>query len=60
MKKLIIRVAILAVIVGVGIWLFIAIKNRDISINDFFVGNYQKGVDVSLYQENVDFERNLW
>ena len=57
MKKLIIRVAILAVIVGVGIWLFVAIKNRDISINDFFVGNYQKGVDVSLYQENVDFER---
>ena len=57
MKKLIIRVAILAVIVGVGIWLFVAIKNRDISINDFFVGNYQKGVDVSLYQENVDFEQ---
>lgn len=57
MKKILIRISIIAVVVGLGIWLFFAIKNRDISINDFFVGNYQKGVDVSLYQENVDFDR---
>lgn len=57
MKKLIIRLLIVGVLVGAGVWLFFAIKNRDISINDWFVGNYQKGVDVSLYQENVDFDK---
>ncbi len=57
MKKILIRISIIAVVVGLGIWLFIAIKNRDICINDFFVGNYQKGVDLSSYQEDVNFER---
>ena len=57
MKKWIIRLIIIGVLVGLGLWLFFAIKNRDICINNWFVGNYQKGVDVSSYQENVDFDK---
>ncbi len=44
-------------IILLGTWLFFAVKNRDIKINSWFVGNYQKGVDVSNYQKDVDFER---
>lgn len=55
MRKLIFRLLIVIALVGLGVWLAVAIINRDITINQFFVGNYQKGVDVSSYQEDVDF-----
>ncbi len=57
MKKLFSTLIISAILVGVGVWGFFAVKNREININKWFVGNYQKGVDVSSYQENVDFSR---
>ena len=57
MKKLITTLIIVAVVVGLGLWGFFAVRNRDININKWFVGNYQKGVDVSSYQENVDFSK---
>lgn len=53
-KHLILSMIATATIVGVGVWGFFAVKNRDININKWFVGNYQKGVDISSYQENVD------
>ena len=55
--KLIKKLIILAVLIGVTLVLFFMVKNRVISINNWFVGNYQKGVDVSRYQEDVDFEK---
>lgn len=57
MRKVIIRIIIFAAIFLLGLWLFFAIKNRDIKINDWFVGNYLKGVDVSSYQKDVDFNK---
>lgn len=55
--KLIKRLIILAILIGVTLILFFMVKNRVISINNWFVGNYQKGVDVSRYQEDVDFKK---
>lgn len=34
---------------------FTAVKNRQININHWFVGGMTRGVDVSSYQEKVDF-----
>lgn len=56
-KHLFLSLIVTASIVGVGVWGFFAVKNRDININKWFVGNYQKGVDVSSYQEDVDMNR---
>lgn len=55
MKKLISALLILAVLVGVGFWVYNAVINRDININKLFLGGQVLGVDVSSYQENVDF-----
>ncbi len=55
--KLIKRLIILAILIGITLTLFFMVKNRVITINNWFVGNYQKGVDVSSYQENVDFSK---
>lgn len=57
MKKLFSTLIISAILVGIGVWGFFAVKNREININKWFVGNYQKGVDVSSYQENVEFSK---
>ncbi|MBR2658304.1 hypothetical protein IKG28_00155 [Candidatus Saccharibacteria bacterium] len=57
MKRLVKTLIILAIVVGIGLWGYFAVRNRDININKWFVGNYQKGVDVSSYQENVDFKK---
>ncbi len=57
MKKLFSTLIIVVVLVGIGVWGFFAVKNREININKWFVGNYQKGVDVSSYQTDVDFGR---
>ena len=45
------------VLVGLGFWGYFAVRNRQININNFFVGGQVLGVDVSSYQENVDFKR---
>ncbi len=42
---------------GISLWIVLAVKNRDIKINNWFVGNYIKGVDVSSYQKDVDFAK---
>lgn len=42
---------------GLGFWGYFAVRNRQININNFFVGGQVLGVDVSSYQENVDFKK---
>lgn len=55
MRKLIVSLIIFAFLVFGGFALASGIRNREIHLNNFFIGNYLKGVDVSSYQENVDF-----
>ena len=55
MKKLIGSILVLAVLAGVGFWGYNAVINREININKLFLGGQTMGVDVSSYQENVDF-----
>ncbi len=56
MKKFIGFVITLAILVGLGFWGFIAVRDRQINVNNWFVGGKTLGVDVSSYQEKVDFE----
>lgn len=55
LKRLIRWVLLLAVLGGAGFGLFVGIKERVISINQWFVAGQMMGVDVSSYQEDVDF-----
>ncbi|MDO4612031.1 MAG: GH25 family lysozyme [Candidatus Saccharibacteria bacterium] len=57
MRRLVVTLLILLALAGGGFWFYNGIINREIHLNDLFVGNYIKGVDVSSYQENVDFEK---
>ncbi|MDO4611499.1 MAG: GH25 family lysozyme [Candidatus Saccharibacteria bacterium] len=57
MRRLIFTLLLLVLLVGGGFWFYRGIMSREIHLNNFFVGNYDKGVDVSSYQENVDFEK---
>ena len=57
MKKLIKTLLILAISIGAVLFGYFAVRNREININKWFVGNFQKGVDVSSYQDNVDFAK---
>lgn len=56
-KRLIKFVILAAVLVGVDFWGYNAVINREININKWFVAGQTLGVDVSSYQENVDFEK---
>ncbi len=49
------KVLILVVVLGVFVWGYFAVANRQININHFFTGGSGRGVDVSSYQEGVDF-----
>lgn len=52
--KFIISVGIVA---GLGYWGYTAVINRQININKWFTSGQTLGVDVSSYQENVDFAK---
>ena len=56
-KRLIKCLLLVGVVVGLGLWGYFAVKNRWVIINNFFVGGEILGVDVSSYQESVDFSR---
>lgn len=56
LKKLLGFLITVAIVVGLGLWGFFAIKERQICINNWFVGGKKLGVDVSSYQVNVDFD----
>lgn len=57
LRKILHTVIFLAIIAGVGVWGYFGVANRQININHFFTGGAAKGVDVSSYQENVDFSK---
>ena len=56
-KKLFTTVLAVGIIGGIGFWVYTAIINRDLNINQWFVGGMTRGVDVSSYQENVDMSK---
>lgn len=57
MRKLLFFLILLGCLAFGGFLLYRGIINREIHLNNLFVGNYVKGVDVSSYQENVDFAK---
>lgn len=58
MVKRLVKFLILAgVLVGVAIWGYNAVINREININKWFTSGQTLGVDVSSYQEDVDFKK---
>ena len=56
-KRLLGWLLIVGLLVGLGLWGYFAVRNRQLNINNFFVGGQILGVDVSSYQEDVDFKR---
>lgn len=56
-KRLIKYLIFVAIVGGLAFWGYAAVKNRDINVNRFFVGDQMLGVDVSSYQQNVDFKK---
>lgn len=56
-KRLLSSIIIIAILGGLGFWGFIAVRDRQININNWFVGGKTLGVDVSSYQIDVDFEK---
>ena len=57
MKKLLSMLVSVAIVVGIAFWGYFAVRNRQINVNNFFVGGQTLGVDVSSYQEDVDFAK---
>ena len=57
LKKLLTTIVLAAIAVGVGFLVYNAILNRDLNINQWFVGGMTKGIDISSYQENVDMKK---
>ena len=43
-------------LVAIGVFLYFAVTNRQININAWFTGGMTMGVDMSSYQEQVDFD----
>ena len=56
-KRLVKFLILIAILIGVAFWGYNAVINREININKWFVGGQALGVDVSSYQENVDFKK---
>lgn len=58
MIKRLLRFGIVAaVLAGAAIWGYNAVINRQININKWFTSGQMLGVDVSSYQEDVDFKK---
>ncbi|MBQ3348530.1 hypothetical protein IJG90_03385 [Candidatus Saccharibacteria bacterium] len=55
LKRLLKTLILLVILAGLGFWGFTAVKERQININRWFVGGMTREVDVSSYQEKVDF-----
>ena len=55
MKKLLGFLITVGILVGLGFWGFVAVRDRQVNINNWFVGGKMLGVDVSSYQVNVNF-----
>lgn len=57
MKRLIRWLILVGILVGLGILGYMAVKERWVNVNNFFVGGQIMGVDVSSYQVDVDFDK---
>ena len=55
MRKLLSFVFTVLILASLGFLGYFAVRNRWVNINNFFVGGQVMGVDVSSYQENVNF-----
>ncbi len=53
-KTVLINLIFIVVVVGVGFLCYTLIRERKIFVNEWFVGNGLKGVDISSYQADVD------
>lgn len=56
-KRLIKFIISVGIVAGLGYWGYTAVINRQININKWFTSGQTLGVDVSSYQENVDFAK---
>lgn len=56
LKTLVINLILLAVLAGLAFLGYLMIKERKLFINEWFVGNGLKGVDISSYQGEVDMK----
>lgn len=56
-KRLLKTLILVGVLVGAAFWGYNAVINREININKWFTSGQTLGVDVSSYQENVDFAK---
>jgi lysozyme len=57
MKKLLSFLLVLIILVAVGVGGYFAVVNKQINLNDFIAIGQTRGVDVSSYQEDVDFKK---
>lgn len=55
-KTLIINLILLAVLVGLGFLGYNLVREKKLFINEWFVGDGLKGVDISSYQSEVDMK----
>lgn len=56
-KRLLSTLILVGVLAGVAFWGYNAVINREININKWFTSGQTLGVDVSSYQEHVDFAK---
>ena len=57
LRKIFSTLLIIAIVGGAAVWGYFAVTNKQININNFFTGGYTMGVDVSSYQDEVDFNK---
>lgn len=57
LRKIFSTLLIIAIVGGAAVWGYFAVTNKQININNFFTGGYTMGVDVSSYQNEVDFNK---
>ncbi len=55
-KTIIINLILIGVLVGVGFFCYTLIKERKMFVNEWFLGDALKGVDISSYQADVDMK----
>ncbi|MBO4813212.1 glycoside hydrolase family 25 [Candidatus Saccharibacteria bacterium] len=55
-KTIVINLFLIAALIGVGFFGYTLIKERKLFVNEWFIGNALKGVDISSYQGDVNMK----
>lgn len=55
-KTIIINLILIAVLVGFGFFCYMLIKEKKMFVNEWFLGDALRGVDISSYQADVDMK----